>query len=76
LKTKTPLELDSEIDLSPRSVVRFKRTECAFYQDCMDVAARKGWKQFHCNSCNAFEPRQEQRGIATSGYVPTIYEEG
>jgi hypothetical protein len=73
---KNPLELDSEIDLSPRSVVKFKRTDCAFYSECMDQAARKGWRQFHCNSCKAFEQRQDTRDERVQAMLPTIYESG
>jgi hypothetical protein len=50
--TRNPTPLD--LMLSIESVDTYKRSNCRFYERCLDFAAQRGWQQFHCNHCQAF----------------------
>jgi hypothetical protein len=43
-----------DLVLCSENVDDYKRTNCTRYNSCLDMAASKGWPQFHCNSCDAF----------------------
>lgn len=56
---RNPRVLD--LGLTIEIVDQYKRSDCAFYERCLDQAAEQGWQQFHCKSCNAFVKRTEDR---------------
>ena len=33
-----------------------RNLKCAFYNRCLDVAAKKDWESFNCESCDNFKP--------------------
>jgi hypothetical protein len=41
--------------LSLENVDRYKRSDCKYYERCLDHAAKSGWNQFHCNGCETYE---------------------
>jgi hypothetical protein len=47
-----PCELD--LVLTSEGVDAYKRYDCRTYVKCLDVAADRGWQQFHCNDCTAY----------------------
>lgn len=49
---RNPLALD--LGLTIEIVDHYKRSNCAYYERCLDQAADEGWQQFHCKACNAF----------------------
>jgi hypothetical protein len=42
-----PLTLDN--------VERYKKSDCKYYEQCLDHAAKSGWNQFHCRRCKVYE---------------------
>ncbi len=49
-----PLD-DSQLNLTIDNIDEYKKSDCRFYENCMNHAAKKGWSQFHCNTCKIFE---------------------
>lgn len=49
---RNPLALD--LSLTIEIVDHYKRSDCLYYERCLDQAADEGWQQFHCKACNAF----------------------
>jgi hypothetical protein len=47
-----PLDMTLMVD----NVDAYKRSDCRFYKQCLNVACRESWAQFHCNDCQAFAP--------------------
>ena len=40
----------------PDNVGKYKRYDCAYYEECLDdVCTRPSWRQFHCNDCTAYK---------------------
>ena len=37
------------------NVDRYKKSDCMFYETCLDHAAKSGWDQFHCRRCKIYE---------------------
>lgn len=53
-KRGKPVTLD-EPPLNLDNVERYKKSDCLHYSKCLDYAAKSGWDQFQCNSCNIYE---------------------
>ena len=49
-----PLD-DSQLNLTIDNIDEYKKSDCRFYEKCMNHAAKKGWSQFHCNTCKIYE---------------------
>jgi hypothetical protein len=56
---RNPLVLD--LGLTIEIVDHYKRSDCGYYERCLDQAAASGWQQFHCKNCNAYVERTEDR---------------
>jgi len=52
MEQPNPRELD--LVLTSDGVDEYKRYDCRTYVKCLDVAADRGWYQFHCNDCKAY----------------------
>lgn len=50
-----PQQLEGDA-LTADNIDSFKRYDCTRYERCISTAARRGWTQFHCNACAAYEP--------------------
>lgn len=37
-----------------------KKIDCTLYRDCLDLAAKKNWKNFNCEGCNRQDGRPQQ----------------
>ena len=48
-----PLD-DSLIVLTIDNVDDFKKSNCRYYERCMNHAAKKGWSQFQCRVCKIY----------------------
>ena len=46
---------ETKIALTVDNVTFFKNSDCAYYEQCMNHAAKKGWSQFHCRACKIYE---------------------
>lgn len=44
-----------KVELTVDNVAFFKNSDCAYYEQCMNHAAKKGWSQFHCRACKIYE---------------------
>lgn len=69
-----------KIALSVDNVDFFKNSDCAYYEQCMNHAAKKGWSQFHCRACKIYEKDEtvddQMRaalGRFSSGFNEPIY---
>jgi hypothetical protein len=54
----------------PEHVPGLRRIDCRAYDACLDVAATKDWRGFHCNDCGAYEP--QTRAEARRDYFATL----
>jgi len=43
----------------PRRGKGERKTECAFYNDCLDRTSKRDWKTFNCESCDYYDSGQE-----------------
>jgi hypothetical protein len=41
----------------PDAAARARRLDCAGYDACLELAARRGWRSFHCRGCSAYAPK-------------------
>jgi hypothetical protein len=71
---------ETKIALSVDNVTFFKNSDCTYYEQCMNHAAKKGWSQFHCRACKIYkedETVDDQMRIAlgrfNSGLNEPIY---
>lgn len=55
--TPTPVQIKTRLTLD--NVDDYKRSDCASYGHCLEVACRAGWSQFTCNECEAYEKDEE-----------------
>ena len=53
-KKAKPITLD-EPQLNLDNVERYKKSDCRYYDKCLDHAAKSGWDQFQCNACSIYE---------------------
>ena len=54
-----PLELLTT--LTEDDVELYKRLDCARYDDCLTAAALRGFQQFTCNRCHAYEQESPKK---------------
>lgn len=57
-KRGKPVLLD-EPQLTLDNVERYKKSDCRYYDQCLDHAAKSGWDQFQCGACNIYENNPE-----------------
>lgn len=48
---------DTQLTLD--NVERYKHSDCRYYDQCLDHAAKSGWDQFQCGACNIYENNPE-----------------
>lgn len=41
----------------PEAAARSRRLDCRGYDACLELAARRGWRSFHCRGCSAYAPK-------------------
>jgi hypothetical protein len=52
--TPSPTKCRTRIE-DPDDAPRLRRLECRLYDRCLFYAAKKNWRGFHCNDCQAYE---------------------
>lgn len=57
--TANPQLLEDPAQLYVDTVDLYKKSDCKYYEDCLEFAAKKGWSQFHCRSCDVYERNEE-----------------
>jgi hypothetical protein len=48
----------------PRLAPSQRRLDCQRYDGCVDAALAGGWRGFHCNACQAYEPLTPTQRLA------------
>jgi hypothetical protein len=57
LPTLPPRPLRAHRSDDPDAAARSRRLDCSGYDACLEVAARRGWRSFHCRGCSAYAPK-------------------
>lgn len=50
-------------DLTIDNVLAFKRPDCAFYSECLNMAFEKGWAGFACTECTSFQALDPEQAM-------------